>query len=652
MLRAAVALIATAAICLVLAAPADATLRFKRCGPLGFSCARLSVPLDRSGGVAGRVSLFIKRIRALERPRRGAVFVLAGGPGQSNTAAFTGDVVSVLSPAFRHRDLIVYDQRGTGRSGLLRCPALEQTNLLDAGTAAGVCARRLGTRRAFYTSRDSVDDIEAIRRDLGISRIALFGTSYGTKVALGYALRYPGNVERLVLDSVVEAGGPNALYLDSLSAVPRALQALCRSGCGAFTRDPVADLATLVARMAAGPLRGPLVDSRGLRRAVAMGRSDLFAVLLAGDLDPGLRAAVPGAVRAALDGDAAPLLRLRRRAFALEGAPPPPELLSTALYAATTCEETALPWARTAPPDPAERRRQAAATAAAVPDTAFFPFDRATAVDNDLVELCGRWPAAAAAPGFGGGPVPDVPVLLLGGEDDLRTPIENARRVAAQFPHASLLEVPATGHSVLGADTSGCATRAFSRFFRGRVVPTSCGGLRRQIRAEPPPPTALRRVSPPRSERGTRGRALAAVWLTLRDVAEDSLSRLVAEGDPALARGGGLRGGSYVVGGRGTLVLRGVTFVPGVRLRGKVARFATTRQRGRIRVSGPATPDGLLALRGRRLSGRLGGRGVRARFGSRVIAAQAALRHDLSAARWREYDGPANPAFRAGSGSP
>src|SRR5919108_4691650 len=168
MVRAAVALIATAATCLVLAAPAGATLRFKRCGPLGFSCARLSVPLDRSGTVPGRVSLFVKRIRALERPRRGAVFVLAGGPGQSNTASFTGDVVSVLSPAFRHRDLIVYDQRGTGRSGLLRCPALERTNLLDAGTAASICARRLGTRRGFYTGRDSAADIRAIPRQLGV----------------------------------------------------------------------------------------------------------------------------------------------------------------------------------------------------------------------------------------------------------------------------------------------------------------------------------------------------------------------------------------------------------------------------------------------------------------------------------------------------
>ena len=87
-------------------------------------------------------------------------------------------------------------------------------------------------------------------------------------------------------------------------------------------------------------------------------------MLISGDFDPALRAAFPGAVRAALDGDPAPLLRLGRRSFAVEGEPPPPRLFSTALFTATTCEETRFPWARTTPPDPVERRRQAEAAAA------------------------------------------------------------------------------------------------------------------------------------------------------------------------------------------------------------------------------------------------------------------------------------------------
>jgi pimeloyl-ACP methyl ester carboxylesterase len=618
--RTAAVLTAAAAASLVLAAPADAALRFKRCGQFGFSCARLSVPLDRSGAVPGRVSLLVKRLPARRRPRQAPLFALAGGPGQSATVTFNGDTVDPLVRGLRNRDLIVFDQRGTGRSGLLRCRAIEGTDLRDAGRAAGACARRLGARRAFYTSRDSADDIEAIRRELGVARIALLGGSYGTKVAITYALRYPGSVDRLVLDSVVEPAGPNALYLDTLGAVSRVLTALCRSGCRAFTRDAVADLASLVSRMATGPLRGSLVDSRGRRRPAALGRSELLALLLEGDVDPETRADFPGAVRAAIDRDPAPLLRLATRAFV--GLPPPPLLQSLALYATTTCEETAFPWPRTTLPDPFERRRLAAAVAAGLPDAAFFPFDRATAVDNDLIDLCGRWPAAAAAPDPARGALPDVPVLLLAGEDDLRTPVENARRVAALFPHSSVVVAPATGHSVLGTDASGCATRAFVRFLRGRPVTTTCPRGRRLAPVTPPPPRSLRQVSPV-APGGVRGRTLAAIALTLLDVA-DAGEEHVSGGDGTdHARGGGLRAGRFRIDSRGTLRAHGLSFVPGVRLSGRLRLFGAIRQRGRIRVRGRAAARGLVTVRGSRVRGRLGGRRVRARLRPSVIGVLA-----------------------------
>jgi hypothetical protein len=63
-------------------------------------------------------------------------------------------------------------------------------------------------------------------------------------------------VERLVLDSVLEPGGPDPFYRPTLEALPRVLRALCRGRCGAFTADPLADIARLVRRIAAGPLRG------------------------------------------------------------------------------------------------------------------------------------------------------------------------------------------------------------------------------------------------------------------------------------------------------------------------------------------------------------------------------------------------------------
>jgi pimeloyl-ACP methyl ester carboxylesterase len=622
-MRAAAALIAVTA-SIAPAAPAHAALRFKPCGGFGYSCARLNVPLDRSGRVPGGISLAVKRIRALRAPRRGVTFALAGGPGQSGSDAFDGDAVGQIFPAVRNRDLIVFDQRGTGHSGLLRCRRLERANLLHASGPAADCARTLGPRRAFYTSQDSADDVEAIRRQLGVDRIAIYGTSYGTKVALAYALRYPAHVERMALDSVVEADGPQALYTDTFAAIPRALRALCRSGCARFTSDPVADVSTLVARLARRRLSGRVVDPSGHRRRGTLTREQLFSILLAGDFDPSLRAAFPGAVKAALRGDAAVLLRLKRRAFALDGEPPPPRSLSSGLYAATTCEEVRFPWRRETPPDPRQRMAQAGAAAAAQPDSAFYPFDRRTALGTDLLSLCDRWPNARAEPGNGPGPLPDVPVLLLEGQDDLRTPVENARRVAAGFPHASLLVAHATGHSVLGSDASSCSQRAFSAFFLGRPVNTHCRGARRDFRPTPPPPTSIRRVRP-LGARGLRGRALGVLALTLRDVADDSLTAFILDATNFdLARGGGLRGGHYRLNGDGLVTLHQIQYVPGVRVSGRIARFGESKQHGLLHIGGRASPDGVLRLRGNRVHGRLGGRRVRARLRASLAARAAA----------------------------
>jgi pimeloyl-ACP methyl ester carboxylesterase len=604
------ALVAVLAL-LVPAVPAQAELRFKRCKGSLSPCARLSVPLDRSGAIQGRVSLYIQRTRALRRPSRGVVVALAGGPGQSASFSFAGDALGAVGPAFRRRDLIVFDQRGTGRSGVLRCPALQRSNLFDAGRQAEGCAQQLGARRFQYTSRDSVEDIEAIRQELGVPQVTLYGTSYGVKVALGYALTYPANVERLVLDSVVEADGPDSFYLDTLAAVPRVLGSLCGSSCPSFTPDPLADLSALVAQIGTGRLRGPVIDARGRRQAASLTRGELLLILLAGDFDPALRAATPGAVRAALDGDPAPVLRLKRRSIAVDAKPPPASLVSTGLFAATTCEEETFPWARSAPPDPFERRRQAEAAAAALPPGSFAPFDSGAILDNDLLALCDRWPAAPSPPAFGPGPLPDVPTLILEGEDDLRTPLENAQRVAALFPQSRLVVSPATGHSALSSDLSGCAARAFARFFADRPV-SDCPPRPRRFEVRPPPPRALSEVAPVSGSAGVRGRALRALALTLRDVAEDSLTQFIAAGGNDLARGGGLRAGRYRISEDNTLELRGVVFVPGVRVSGTVRRFGERRQRGQLRVSGQDAPAGTLRLRGRRVAGRLAGRRVSA----------------------------------------
>ena len=589
-----------------LPAPARAaeTLAFEPCGGYGYSCARLPVPVDRSGGVPGAISLLVKRREAIGT-RRGVMVVLAGGPGQSATAALAGEGARFLAPVLDRRDLIVLDQRGTGRSGLLRCPTLERAGVERPAEAAAACARRLGARRAFYTSRDAADDLEALRTSLGVDRLSLFGVSYGTRTAQAYALRYPSRVDRMVLDSVVEADGYHAFAPRTFRAVPRVLRAVCGRACRSFTRDPVADLRRVVARL---PLRGRVMDFRGRTRRVRIDRHSLFAAVLAGDFVPPLRLELPPAAAAARRGDLAPLSRLVRRAASIQGGAARPRSASPALYAATSCEESRLPWTRTA--HFTDRLRQARQAARRLPEGALRPFDRATALRSDLIELCRLWPAASAEPVPGPGPLPDVPTLLLEGEYDLRTPVEAARLAARQLPRSSLVVVPGAGHSVLSADTPGCAGRAFARFMAGRLLSAPCP-RRRLERPSAPPPAALRAVTPVPGIPGHAGRTAAALRLTLADVSADSEASVVRR--RGRIRGGGLRRGSYVLGPR-FLRLRGVSLVTGVRVAGLLRRLGGPSQSGTLRITGRRAARGAVRVEGRRFVGTLGGRRVSGRL--------------------------------------
>jgi len=613
---------AAASLLLVLSVtPAHAaeSLSFRPCDASGFSCARLSVPLDRSGAVPGSVSLLVKRYPSRVRPRRGVLVAFAGGPGQSATDAFRGEGSASIIAAARSRDLIVFDQRGSGRSGLLRCRWLERADILQAREAAGACAQRLGPRRALYRSRDTADDVEALRRRLGVRKLSLYGVSYGTRTALAYALRYPHRVGRMVLESVIEEDGSDALYRATFAAVPRVLRALCRRACP-FSANPSVDLHALVARLARARIRGPVVDGRGRRRRVSMDRFDLFTVLVAGDFEPSLRIAFPGAVRAALRGDPTPLLRLKVRAVALENGPSDPRAFSTALYAATSCEESMLPWARGAPFS--ARPGQAAARVAALPESVFRPFDRATALSSDLIRLCERWPESSASPLPGPGPLPDVPTLLIQGSDDLRTPVESARAVGGRLPRSRLLVLPGVGHSPLSIDPTRCLARGYTAFLNGGDVPSRCGGVRRG-RPTPPPPLTLKAVAPLSGVAGVPGRAVGALALTLRDVRSGPGS--VAETTDGF-RGGGLRGGRYLLDRDGTLIMRRVSFVPGLRVSGRIERFLGSGRSGRVSIGGPPRARGMLRIRGRRFSGRVGGRQVRGALdGGAAAPARAAV---------------------------
>ncbi len=587
-------------------------------GVAGLQCGTLEVPFDRADAAAGSVGLAVQRVPA-SAPRVGVIVMLAGGPGQPALPTFE-EVAALLTrePALRGFELVAFDQRGTGQSQGLQCPELVvlQPRLTKS---LGACGTALGATRAFYTSQESVEDLDALRQALGGTPLSLYATSYGGRVAGMYAREHPQGVVRMVLDSPVPIPGPEPLGLRGLRALRRVLdEGICGAGaCRSFSADVYADLTRLVAKLHRNPLRTKIYDNRGRLQPASVTEAGVLRLLTGLDVSRGARELAPAAIAAASRGDAAPLARLTHvlqaerpgsglLSIPAEAAPvvqplPDDELvaepsataapesdaeISLPLFAATFCDESALPWSPDAAP--ASRAATLRSWLDALPAGSTAPFAPDTVVASSALALCMDWPSTPPAP-----PPPTgdsaTPTLIFSGSDDLRTPYEQDLTVAAEYSDAQLLRVPDTGHSTVGTDRSGCAKSAMIEFLATGKAPASCPASK-EPQALPLPPKTLREVPPLPSRPGQVGRAAAAAAITLEDLYGQTGSS-----------GGGLQGGFWGVHGKSVLVhdlvdVRGITISGSIPL-GEGADHFTVHGR----LSGSLTEKGLV------VSGRLGG---------------------------------------------
>jgi pimeloyl-ACP methyl ester carboxylesterase len=605
-------LAAGACLCLLAGGPslaaAQAQIAFTPCGNNNnFACGHLTVPLDPSGAVAGTLTLAMRRHRAAVGEAHSAIIALAGGPGQP-ALPFAEEFDELLGPIAATRDLIVFDQRGIGLSAPLACHAFERPDLYRSfGPLVEACGDQLGPNRVFYTTADTVADIEAIRVAGGYEKLVLYGTSYGTKVAEQYAQDYPSHVEALVLDSVVPPNGPEPLDRSTFAAIPRILRQLCAAhACAHVTANPVADFARVIARTNRQTLHGRAIDGEGHAQTIPLTSNSLVELLLAGDFSSLLRAELLTSVAAAARGDTAPLARLIGTTAHAEGES---EDFDSPLYYATTCEEQSFPFSRAA--SPKARIAEALAAARALPASTFAPFTAGNALALSDIPACAYWPYTTPAPVLDDAPLPNVPTLILSGADDLRTPTANAREVAAQIPDSHLLVVPYTGHSVLTQDQTSCASEALQAQFAAKPV-KPCAPAPAPASLLPPslPPLRIGLVAPEHGYSGLPGRTLHAVALTLGDFIRQLVFQLTISGSlESLAAPnisfGGLRAG-WVRFANDSFSLHGYSYVPGITVSGTIKGETESLQ-----IAGQsAAPGSLHRVANKSLIGTLGGRSV------------------------------------------
>ena len=409
----------------------------------GFTCSTLTVPLDHGGRAKGSLRLRVAT-QDVSAPR-GILVFLTGGPGQPGER-FALRVASRLGAAVNGYRIVMFDQRGTG-AGALRCPALQAqmgSSDLAVPTKAAVvaCARAIGPKRRYFSTAQTVEDLDALRRALKVETLTLDGVSYGTFVAERYALRYPNRIARLVLDSVVPHEKLDPLSIAGAHATARVLRAVCAAnGC---TTDPAADLAAVVRRR---PVGTALLDA-------------LVTMSVANPQFSGVAAALHSARR----GSWGPLESLVER----WGPDPatPYALFSQGLHTSALCADTVMPWGSANAPlarrAPALRRAVARVAAKAI-----WPFTRAIASGNGIVKTCEWWPPTPSPPQPRAKRLPPVPVLLLAGDRDLSTPLAWGKAELRAAPKGRLFVVRGAGHSTQLRAQTNSGRAALAAFLRG-----------------------------------------------------------------------------------------------------------------------------------------------------------------------------------------
>jgi pimeloyl-ACP methyl ester carboxylesterase len=448
-------------------------------------------------------------------------------------------------------------------------------------------------QRAFYGTADHADDLDAVRQTLGFDRIAIWGVSYGTKLALAYALTYPQHLERLLLDSVAAPDSSDPFGVGVLQAMPTTLAAYCSGGaCRAATPDFAGDIVAVANRLAAKPLEGRVLGANGKTTAQRLDAVSFLGMVVGADVNPGLAAELPAAVRAAREGSPQPLLRAFQ--LAAFGGTPSAADLSVALYLATVCRDGPFPWQ----PETSIADRPALVQAAvtALPPGSFGRFGSwAEGLGN--IDACLNWPSPTGGATLGAGPLPDVPLLAVSGGLDLRTPTADAVSVVARFPHGRLLLVPGVGHSVLTADPSGCSQRAVRNWILGGTPPTTCARPKPYLTA-----VASFPVHVSKHLRAVRTRTIAAGTLH-----EAEAVWLMAAASSRQVTVPGIYSGRLLATGK-AFTLTHYSVAPGVTLSGRVTLTTTGPPlgfEGFVVVGGKAAAHGILQLSAGGLRGEL-----------------------------------------------
>ena len=400
-------------------------------------CGVVSRPLDPAQPGGTRIDVHYAVLPALARNRKpDPVMFFAGGPGQS-AIELAGPVSRMLARLAYRRDVVLIDQRGTGRSAPLQCaelpPAAPLAETADSARQLARLKACLAQLQALphgdlrhYTTTVAMQDADAVRLALGAAQVNLVGGSYGTRAALEYLRQFPAAVRRVVIDGVAppDMVMPAAMSTDAQRALDLVLAA-CKAEPACQRRWPTlaADWQNLLTRLPRGvTVAHPLT---GVPEQLTVTRELLLGLVRAPLYAPMLASALPLAISEGAQGRFEALIGL---ASAMGGRST--GRLSEGMHYAVVCAED-LP-------------RLAQATDAPGAD---FGGEAAAMYE----QVCAWWPRGTVQAAFYQLPPTPVATLVLSGGADPVTPPRHGARVAQSLGvKARHVVVPQAGHGVVG----------------------------------------------------------------------------------------------------------------------------------------------------------------------------------------------------------
>ena len=426
-------------------------------------CGKLTVFENRETRTGRTIDLNIVVVPAFDQKNKAEpLFHLEGGPGVAATgsAAFYAGEGKIYR---QKHDIVLVDQRGTGKSNPLRAQAKNgspQDHLLEMYPVEYVKGlRRVLEERADltqYTTSIAMDDLDEVRGWLGYDRINLFGLSYGTRAVMVYMRQHPERVHTATMMGVAPTYLRMPLYHSEAAA--RAMELLldeCEKDEACHSAFPQIrlDWQNLLSQLSRAPAQAPYSPDAKSRPINVEIQRDILTERIRTWLyarDKAKR--IPLIVHQAAQGDFTPFLR-----DAI--GPSIPDLIADGMYLSVTCAEDV----------PFIDQAEASKLNDGNPFGNYRVFQQTRA--------CSLWPQAKISDAYRDPVSSNAPVLILSGQMDPVTPPQRGEEVAKYLPNSRHVIIPQAGHGMDGLSDQECVDRLIIEFMDkgdAKALDTSC----------------------------------------------------------------------------------------------------------------------------------------------------------------------------------